>query len=108
MKTLWMLLPALLLSACSTVQVGRDFDVSAFTANVKQGATTQAEVRRWMGAPSGVGVSVDTSGQRYDEWIYYYGEGSVYRSGDAKLKILQIKFDRDGVVRGYNWSGERS
>jgi hypothetical protein len=26
---------------------------------------------------------------------------------DAHLKVLQIKFDQRGVVRAYNWSGER-
>jgi hypothetical protein len=26
---------------------------------------------------------------------------------DMRLRVLQIKFDKAGVVRGYNWSGER-
>jgi hypothetical protein len=58
-------IPMLLaLSACTTFQVGRDFDLSTFDARVRRGTTTQAEVRDWLGAPTGVGVSVD-SGRRW-------------------------------------------
>ena len=94
------------LVGCSTVQVGKDFDLHTFESKVQRGATTQAQVRGWLGAPSGVGVAVDTGGERYEEWSYYYGEGQLPNMPDARLKILQIKFDRNGVVRGYNWSGE--
>ena len=27
--------------------------------------------------------------------------------GGSKLKLLQVKFDAQGVVRAYNWSGGR-
>jgi outer membrane protein assembly factor BamE (lipoprotein component of BamABCDE complex) len=97
----------LLLSACSTFEVGQDFDLSAFDARVRRGITTQADVRGWLGAPTGVGVSVDSSGDRYEEWSYYHGEGRFSKMADARLKILQVKFDQRGVVRAYNWSGER-
>ncbi len=93
-----------LLAACSTVRIGSDFDLKAFEARVQRGATTQAQVREWLGAPNGSGVSVQTDGERYDEWTYYYGEGHI-SGGDARLKMLQIKFDKSGTVRGYNWSG---
>jgi outer membrane protein assembly factor BamE (lipoprotein component of BamABCDE complex) len=94
------------LVGCSTVQVGQNFDLSTFESKVQRGATTQAQVRGWLGAPNGIGVAVDTGGERYQEWTYYYGEGRLPNMPDARLKILQIKFDRNGVVRGYNWSGE--
>jgi hypothetical protein len=29
------------------------------------------------------------------------------KMSDAQLKLLQIKFDQKGVLRAYNWSGER-
>ena len=32
-------------------------------------------MREWLGAPNGSGVTVQTDGERYDEWTYYYGEG---------------------------------
>lgn len=97
----------LAVSACTTVQVGRDFDLAAFDARVRRGVTTQGDVRGWLGAPYGVGVSVDTAGERYEEWHYYYGTVRIPGSSESRVKMLQIKFDQRGVVRGYNWSGER-
>jgi hypothetical protein len=97
-----------LLSACgTTVQVGQDFDLAAFEGKVQRGVTTQADVRNWLGAPTGVGVAVETSGERYDEWTYYYGQGQLPTMMEARVKILQIKFDQQGIVRAYHWSGER-
>ena len=97
-----------LASACTTVKVGNEFDLPAFTGKVQRGVTTQADVRSWLGAPGGTGVSVDTNGERYDEWIYYHGAVKIPGSTDSRVRILQIKFDQRGVVRGYNWSGEKS
>lgn len=98
----------LLVSACTTVRVGRDFDLSAFDSKVQRGITTQADVRTWLGAPSGIGMSVDTGGERYEEWNYYYGAVRIPGASESRVKVLQIKFDQRGVVRGYNWSGERT
>ena len=95
----------LLVSACTTVRVGRDFDAAAFDGKVQRGVTTQAEVRTWLGEPAGIGVSVDTSGERYAEWNYYYGTVRIPGSAESRVKVLQIKFDQRGLVRGYNWSG---
>jgi hypothetical protein len=103
-----LLAPLLALSACTTVRVGRDFDMSAFNTKVQRGVTTQADVRGWLGAPSGVGTTVETSGERYDEWNYYYGTVRIPGAKDSNVKVLQIKFDGRGVVRGYTWSGESS
>jgi len=99
-----LLLAAVLLSACSTVKVGRDFDLTGFTARIERGVTTQADVRSWLGAPASTGTSLGTDGQRYEEWGYFFGEGSLNDASNARLKQLQIKFDTDGRVRGYNWS----
>jgi len=54
-----------------------------------------------------VGVSLDTDGQRYDEWAYYSAEGDLPDMGAAKVKILQIKFDKQGKVRSYNWTASK-
>jgi hypothetical protein len=108
MKRIRLAIPLLLLvSACTTVNVGSDFDLKAFTGKVQRGVTTQADVRGWLGAPAGTGVSVDTTGERYDEWHYYHGAVKIPGSKDSHVQMLQIKFDQRGVVRGYNWSGER-
>jgi outer membrane protein assembly factor BamE (lipoprotein component of BamABCDE complex) len=93
------------LVACSSVQVGNDFDPREFESKVQRGHTTQGQVRGWLGAPAATGVSVDTGGERFEEWTYYYARGKLPNMPDLEVKILQIKFDRHGIVRGYNWSG---
>jgi outer membrane protein assembly factor BamE (lipoprotein component of BamABCDE complex) len=92
------------LSACGTFQVGGNFDLAAFQSQVRRGETTQAEVQRMLGAPDGTGVSVETGGERYTQWTYYYGSGSLTGPSNARVKMLQIKFDPSGVVRAYNWT----
>jgi len=96
---------AVLAAGCSTVQLGRDYDLASFQANVQRGVSTQAQVRGWLGAPTSTGVGVHSDGERYVEWTYYYGHGHLPNMSDAKLKLLQIRFDADGVVQAYNWSG---
>jgi len=97
----------LLLSACSTVQVGRNFDLSAFQARVQRGVTTRDEVRAWLGAPTGVGTAVEVSGDHYEEWTYYSGAGELPDMKDAQMKMLQIKFDQSGIVRAYSWTSDK-
>ncbi|HEY6094904.1 MAG TPA: hypothetical protein VIU93_08125 [Gallionellaceae bacterium] len=97
-----------LLVGCNAIQMGRDFDVGVFAAKVERGVTTQAQVRSWLGDPTSVGVSLATDGERFDEWDYYYGEGQLADMSTAKVKILQIKFDAQGKVRGYNWSASKN
>ncbi|HEU0283157.1 MAG TPA: hypothetical protein VFQ99_05195 [Gallionella sp.] len=93
-----------MLAACGTVQVGQDFDVHAFETKIERGISTQNQVRAWLGAPAGTGVNVDTGGERFDEWTYYFASGKLPGMTGAKVKMLQIKFDKQGIVRGYNWS----
>jgi len=93
-----------LLAACSTVRVGQDFDLRAFETRIERGVSTQTQVRTWLGAPTGTGVSVDTGGERFDEWTYYSASGRLPDMAGAKVKMLQIKFDKQGIVRAYNWS----
>lgn len=97
---------AFLLSACGSFQVGGNFDLAAFQSRVRRGETTQAEVQRMLGAPDGTGVSVETGGERYTQWTYYDGSGNLSGPSNARVKMLQIKFDPAGVVRAYNWSAD--
>jgi len=97
---------ALLLSACGSFQIGGNFDLAAFESKVERGKSTQADVQRWLGAPDSRGVSVETDGARYTQWTYYYGTGNLSGPTNARVKLLQVKFDRAGVVRAYNWSGQ--
>jgi outer membrane protein assembly factor BamE (lipoprotein component of BamABCDE complex) len=95
---------ALLLSACGTFQIGGNFDLAAFQSKVRRGETTQAQVQRMLGAPDGTGTSVETGGQTYTQWTYYYGSGNLSGPAKTRVKLLQIKFDHSGVVRAYNWT----
>lgn len=94
------------LAGCSTgwFHVGSDFDLSAFTSHVERGVTTRDQVRTWLGAPPATGVNIDTTGQRFDEWTYYFVEGRMASLSDTTLKTLQIKFDSKGIVQGWDVS----
>lgn len=96
---------ALALAGCASVEIGSAFDLRPFETGVQRGVTNRTQVQAWLGAPASKGVAVDTSGQKFEEWTYYHGEGQLPRLSGAKLKILQIKFDSEGIVRAYNWSG---
>lgn len=104
LRTALISLIALFFAACSTAYVGQNFDLHAFETKIERGVSTQSQVRAWLGAPTGTGVNVDTGGEWFDEWTYYYGSGRLPDMAGAKVKILQIKFDKQGIVRGYNWS----
>ncbi len=95
---------ALALCGCATgwFHVGKDFDLNAFTSRVERGVTTREQVGSWLGAPSATGINVDTNGQRYDEWTYYFAEGRAASLSDTTLKTLQIKFDAKGIVQGWD------
>lgn len=92
------------LAACSTVQVGQNFDMRSIETRIERGVTTQDQIRAWLGTPTNTGGSLDTGGERFDEWTYYYASGKLPDMSGARVKMLQIKFDKQGIVRGYNWS----
>ena len=92
---------------CASVEIGAPFESRAFEAGVQRGVTTRAQVQAWLGAPVSQGVAVDASGERFDEWIYYHAGGRLPSLSDAKLRMLQVRFDANGIVRAYNWSGTK-
>lgn len=97
----------LMLSACANFQVGHDFDVGMFATKIQPGVTTEADVRSWLGEPDGTGISMEPDGTRYDQWNYFYGETNMSDTSKTKIKILQVKFDKNGKVRSYNWSSSK-
>ena len=97
----------LLLSACGTVQIGRDFDVKAFEEIVGMADMSKAQVQDLLGAPKGTGVAVDKDGVHVDEWLYFYGTGQLPSMSDITIKTLQIRFKKNGMVQSYNWSYSR-
>jgi len=97
-----------LLAACGSVQVGRDFDVGAFESKVQRGSTSQAQLLAWLGAPTNTGIAVDANGERNEEWTYYFGQGSLPGMTDASFKMLQVRFDAQGKVLSYSWTGQQA
>jgi hypothetical protein len=92
---------ARLLPACASVEVGKPFDPGLFCAKAQRGVTTQADVSAWLGEAPGIGFAIEPSGETYYEWTYYHAEGHLPRMADARLVVLQVKFDTQGVMRGY-------
>ncbi len=105
-RNLIMIISAVLLTACSATSftVGNDFNAASFTSRVERGTTSKDQVRAWLGEPNGTGVRIETDGKRYDEWTYYYASGNFSDVSATRLKTLQIKFDTQGIVQGYDWS----
>lgn len=93
-----------LLAGCSTINVGRDFDMKAFESMAKVGETTKAQVRNKMGSPKNKGISINSEGERLVEWLYFHASGKLPGMDNAQLNILQIRFDKDGILRSYNWT----
>jgi len=101
------LLLTLQLAGCSSVQVGRDFDVQLFNSSAKANITTKSQVQAWLGEPSSTGISLDKDGELSTEWMYFYGSGELSNMNNAKLKILQIRFNKNGIINSYNWSNSK-
>jgi outer membrane protein assembly factor BamE (lipoprotein component of BamABCDE complex) len=97
-----------ILAGCSSVQFGRDFDPKQFEARVERGVSTRETVRAWLGQPVSTGAGISEQGERYEEWTYYHGRGSLPNLSDANLRILQVRFNAEGRVMSYSWTGERS
>jgi len=78
-------------------------DFAAIEAKLKRNTTNQLHVHTLLGAPHAVGASVDTTGVRYEEWLYYLGTNGAARARRDGAATLEIKFDRQGIVRAYRW-----
>jgi outer membrane protein assembly factor BamE (lipoprotein component of BamABCDE complex) len=99
-------LAAALVAGCGTMKVGRDFDYSIFATKVKPGTTDSKEVLEWLGPPIGKGMEVGADGTRLDLWTWYFGEGKMGSDPAREFKMLQVKFDPQGKVSSYVWSGD--
>ena len=106
-KTIFALFSLTTLISCSTVQIGNDFKLETFTSHAELGKTTKDQVRKWLGKPMSSGISQKADGERLDEWDYFYGTGQLPGMKDAKMKTLQIRFDKKGLLRSYNWTGSK-
>ncbi len=40
------------------------------------------------------GVGVNLAGERFDDWTFYFASGKLLGTTYAKVKLLQVKFDK--------------
>ncbi len=124
-------LAALVACALACATSGRAFDVDSIP-KIRPGATTQAEVERWFGRPSGTSVrgSAGTVSWRYDHsetherstrtltrigWFLATLAGrrvivppvDVGYSNTVRHR-LEVEFRSDGVVRDYHYQREET
>jgi len=97
---------AALLAGCGTMKVGREFNYSAFASKVQQGTTDEKEVSEWLGPPVGKGLEIAADGTRLELWTWYYGQGKMGDDLAKEFKMLQVKFNPEGKVASYVWSGD--
>lgn len=110
-QPLWL---AVLLSACAgeamvqspAPEAPPSVDFSAIEAKLKRNGTNQLRIHSLLGAPHAVGVAVEPNGVRYEEWVYYFN--GVNGAGRLGKSTLEIKFDRQGVLRAYRWLEPKS
>lgn len=102
------LVASIAIAGCASVTVGRPFDYEAFASQVRVGSSDLKAVQAALGPPIGKGLVAEADGGLYDQWTYYYGRGDMNNAEKNRFKLLQIRFDKDGRVASYNWSGDMS
>jgi len=89
---------AVSLAACSALSTGRDFSSPKPGAEIKNGATTKADLLKMYGDPSQVGMK---DGDQ--TWTWYYFKKGTGKDGDLS-KQLEATFNPQGVVKSYSFS----
>ncbi len=94
------------LSGCVQFQIGHNFDLQQVKSSIQHGVTTQDQINTMLGTPDSVGLVVDSDGNQFTRWNYFYGRGKLTSVHGTTIKTLEIQFDANGIVRAYNWTGE--
>ena len=89
---------AVSLTACSALSTGREFASPKPGAEIKNGATTKADLLRMFGDPTQVGMK---DGDQ--TWTWYYFQKGSGKAGDLS-KQLEVTFNGQGVVKSYSFS----
>lgn len=99
----------LLLTACASY--GNKIDAQ-YATSIKEGVTTEQEVRTNLGNPISTGVTHD--GLKF--YVYTYSQaqtkassfipivGAFVGGADTKTQMLQIWFDKEGKVTSYSYN----
>ena len=83
------------LAACAVLTTGRDFPSPKPGAEIKNAATTKADLLRMYGEPTQVGIKDGDP-----TWTWYY-----FKKGDSDLtKQLEVTFTPAGVVKSHSFS----
>jgi outer membrane protein assembly factor BamE (lipoprotein component of BamABCDE complex) len=83
------------LVGCATAERGRTFD-NQKAQQIEIGKTTEAEVVALLGAP----YRTKTSSTGEKKFRYAHGKAKVvFGSVDSKYQVMDITFDRNGVVK---------
>ena len=92
----FLVLTAIVLSACSPVTLGRDFPVDGISS-IQIGTTTQTEIQKIFGKPWRTGIE--------DGMLTWsYGYFSYDLSGKGLGRDLILKFNESGIVRSYSFN----
>ncbi len=89
---------AVSLAACSALSTGRDFPSPKPGAEIKNGATTKADLLKMYGDPTQVGMKDGDP-----TWTYFYFKKGSGKDGDLS-KQLEVTFNPQGVVKSYSFS----
>jgi outer membrane protein assembly factor BamE (lipoprotein component of BamABCDE complex) len=89
---------AVSLAACSVLSTGREFPSPKPGAEIKNGATTKADLLKMFGDPTQVGMK---DGDQ--TWTWYYFQKGSGKEGDLS-KQLEVTFNAQGMVKSYSFS----
>jgi hypothetical protein len=97
-KVLTFVVLAVSLTACAALTTGRDFTSPKPGAEIKNSATTKAELLRMFGEPTQMGMK---DGDQ--TWTWYYWKKGSGKEGDL-AKQLEVTFDPRGIVKSHSFS----
>ena len=89
---------AVALAACGALSTGRDFPSLKPGMEIKNGATSKADLLKMFGDPTQVGIK---DGDQ--TWTWYYFQKSSGKEGDLS-KQLEVTFNPQGLVKSYSFS----
>ena len=89
---------AVSLAACSALSTGRAFPSPKPGSEIKNGATTKADLLKMFGEPTQVGIK---DGDQ--TWTWYYFQKGSGKDGDLS-KQLEVTFNAQGTVKSYSFS----